>query len=74
MNPKSETSNTEKMLIQLLDRLTDPKFSGKAEHCFFQLFTVEQYDGAFLLNFLFKPTSYINKNNAGNFRHIIPRL
>ena len=26
MNPKSEVSNTEKMLIQLLDKFTDPKF------------------------------------------------
>ena len=38
------------------------------------MFHVDQYDGNFLVNFLFKQSSYINKNNANNFRHIIPRL
>ena len=74
MNPKSEVSNTEKMLIQLLDKFTDPKFQTKAEHCFLEFFQVDQIDGTFLVNFLFKTSSYINKNNATNFRHIIPRL
>lgn len=27
INPKLDTSNTEKMLVQLLDRLADPKFA-----------------------------------------------
>ncbi len=35
---------------------------------------MDQIDGTFLVNFLFKTSSYINKNNATNFRHIIPRL
>ncbi len=74
LNPKQEASNTEKMLIQLLDRLSDPKYAAKAEQGFFQLFTVEQFDGTFLLSFLFKPSSYLNKSNQTNFRHLIPRL
>ncbi len=31
INPKTESSNFEKMLISLLDRLADPKFASKAE-------------------------------------------
>ena len=62
------------MLIQLLDRLADPKFSAKAEHCYFDLFPVEQYDGMFLLSFLLKTSSYVNKNMATSVKHMVPRL
>ncbi len=74
INPKQEASNFEKVLISLLDRLADPKFASKTEHCFFQLLNVEQIEGNFLIGFLLKPTSYVNKNNAVNFKHQIPRL
>lgn len=72
LNPKSDSS--EKMLIQLLDKLADPKFSKKAETCFLQLFTVEQYDGAYLITFLLKDSTYVNKNLATSFKHSVPRL
>jgi hypothetical protein len=74
INPKQESSNFEKLLISLLDRLADPKFASKAEHSYFQLLNVEQIDGNFLIGFLLKATSYLNKNNATNFKHQIPRL
>jgi len=74
LNPKSEISNSEKMLVQLLDRLADPKFAAKAEQCYFELFKVEQYDGQFLLGFLLKSSSYVNKNMATSVKHIVPRL
>ena len=74
ISPKSDISNTEKMLVQLLDRLADPKFSQKAEQCFFQLFQVEQYDGNFLIGFLLKNSSFVNKNMATSFKHAVPRL
>lgn len=61
-------------MISLLDRLADPKFASKAEHSFYELMTVEQIDGNFLIGFLLKATSYLNKNNATNFKHQIPRL
>lgn len=35
LNPKSEASNFEKVLISLLDRLADSKYASKTEHCFF---------------------------------------
>jgi len=38
INPKTDTSNTEKMLIQLLDRLADLKYASRASQCFIQLF------------------------------------
>jgi hypothetical protein len=74
INPKLDISNTEKMLIQLLDRLADPKFAAKAEHCFFDLLQVESQDGNFLLSFLLKNSSYINKNMSSSFKHLVPRL
>jgi len=74
LSPKSEISNTEKMLVQLLDRLADPKFAAKAEQCYFELFKVEQYDGQFLLGFLLKSSSYVNKNMSTSVKHIVPRL
>jgi len=69
INPKSDISNTEKMLIQLLDRLADSKFSQKAEACYLHLFDIEQMDGIFLISFILKSTSYINKNMATSFKH-----
>lgn len=72
MNPKSDSS--EKMLIHLLDRLADPKFSKRAETCFLQLFHVEQFDGTYLISFILKESSYINKNMATSFKHAVPRL
>jgi hypothetical protein len=74
LNPKSDTSNTEKMLIQLLDRLADTKFASKAESCFYSLLKSDQYDGTFLVNFLLKNSSYVNKNLSTSFKHQIPRL
>ena len=38
INHKSDMSNTEKMLVQLLDRLADSKFRTRAEGCFLQFF------------------------------------
>ena len=73
-SPKNDVSNTEKMLVQLLDRLADPKFTSKAEQCFFELFKVEQYDGQFLLAFLLKTSSYVNKNMSTSVKHMVPRL
>jgi hypothetical protein len=74
INPKSDTSNTEKMLIHLLDKLADPKFSKRAEACFLSLFNVEQYDGNYLIQFIMKDSTYINKNMAASFKHAVPRL
>lgn len=35
---------------------------------------VESYDANFLLSFLLKSQSYVNKNLATSFKHAVPRL
>ena len=39
-----------------------------------KLFKVEQIDCLFLLNFLFKRTSFLNKKFESSFKHIVPRF
>lgn len=38
------------------------------------LFTVEQYDGNFLITFILKDSTYTNKNLAASIKHSVPRL
>lgn len=64
----------EKMLTNLLDKLADNKYRSKIETVYLKCFNVDQIEGIFLVNFLFKPSSYLNKKLATSFKHAIPRL
>ena len=74
VNPKTEVSNTEKMLAQLLDKLADPKFKDKAEQLYLKFLTVDSIDGTFLISYLVKSSSFLNKKLAASSKHIVPRL
>ena len=62
------------MLAQLLDKLADNKFRGKAEQAYLKFFGVESLDGNFLIVYLLKNNSYLNKKLSSSFKHLIPRL
>ena len=62
------------MLTQLLDKLADARFKPKAEETYMRFFDVETIDGVFLISFLMKGSSFLNKKLASSFKHAIPRL
>lgn len=57
-----------------MDKLPDSKFSPKVEAAYLRFFDVEALDGAFLIGFLLKNNSFLNKKLATSFKHQIPRL
>jgi hypothetical protein len=62
------------MLILLADKFADAKFSKRAETCFLSLFEVEQFDGIYLVQFLLKDSTFLNKSMSTSFKHVVPRL
>ena len=57
------------MLTQLLDKLPDPKFSPKVEAAYLSFLEIEAMEGAFLISFLLKNSSFLNKKLATSFKH-----
>jgi len=74
IQPKQDASVFEKFLANLLDKLADSKASTKAVAAYKRMFKVKQLDCAFLLAFLFKPSSFVNKNGQASHKHLVPRL
>ena len=62
------------MLSTLLEKLADTKFRSKTEAAYLKFFGVEGLDGPYLINYLFKKNSFVNKNASSSFNHIVPRL
>jgi len=62
------------MLVQLLDKLADPKFRQRVEAAYFKLLNVPQFDFNYLVGFLCRTSSFLSKKVAISNKHVVPRL
>ena len=64
----------EKLLTLILDKLNTINLIPKVQKLFLGFYEVKQLEAVYLTSFLFKPSSFINKNNATNTLHLSHRL
>lgn len=74
IQPKSDTSIFETFLMNFLERLADLKTFPKVNESYTRLFKVQQLDCAYLIAFLLKPQSFINKKSLQSHKHLTPRF
>jgi len=74
VNPKQDTSNFEKFLMNFLEKLADPKSSTRVQKAYMRFFSVQQLDCVYLLQFIFKPQSFSSQTSQASVKHRVPRL
>lgn len=71
---KADQQLFEKLLTLVLDKLNTPNLIPKVQKLYMGFYEVKQLEAVYLTSFLFKASSFINKNNATNTVHLSHRL
>jgi hypothetical protein len=74
INPKQDTSTFEKFMMNLLEKLADAKTCPKMQKVYLKFLDLPQMETVYLLLFLFKPQSFMNKKSMTSHKHLTPRL
>lgn len=70
---KTDTTSFENMMAYVLDKFADNRYKEPAMNTWLKIIDSPIFDFNHLVNFMFKPTSYLNRNNRTSYKHNLPR-
>ena len=61
-------------MAYVMDKFADNRYKEGATKTWLKIINAPIFDFNHLVNYMFKPTSYLHRNNRSSYKHNLPRM